>query len=40
MGIDVVVGIEGKGSLRFLLCVVFKSSNEVNNIIIFQKVKK
>ena len=39
MGIGGFVGIDGKGSPGVSPGVVLKSSNVINNIIIFQKVK-
>ena len=40
MGIDAVVRINGKGSPCVSPGMVLKSSNYINNIIIFPKVKK
>ena len=40
MSIDAVVGIDGKGSPGVSPSMILKTSNNINNIIIFPKVKK
>ena len=40
MGIDTVMGIDDEGNPGVSPGVVLKSSNDINNIIIYPKVKK